>query len=103
MICFDVEFLEVARVLALAGTDLPVTLSANMAPFGRDHDVFATAHALENGLPHMYTSTRWAAARPSPLSAARWPSRPTGIARLGPAFPGRREYGCDSTPRSATL
>ena len=56
MICFDVEFPEVARVLAQAGADLLVTISANMQPFGRDHAVFATARALENGLPHVYVN-----------------------------------------------
>jgi predicted amidohydrolase len=56
MICFDVEFPEVARALATAGADLLVTISANMDPFGRDHDVFATARALENGLPHLYVN-----------------------------------------------
>ena len=56
MICFDVEFPEVARSLALAGADLLVTISANMDPFGRDHDVFATARALENGLHHLYVN-----------------------------------------------
>jgi predicted amidohydrolase len=56
MICFDVEFPEVARTLATAGADLLVTISANMNPFGRDHDVFATARALENGLPHLYVN-----------------------------------------------
>lgn len=56
MICFDVEFPEVARSLALAGADLLVTISANMDPFGRDHDVFATSRALENGLPHLYVN-----------------------------------------------
>lgn len=56
MICFDVEFPEVARALAIAGADLLVTISANMNPFGRDHAVFATARALENGLPHLYVN-----------------------------------------------
>jgi predicted amidohydrolase len=56
MICFDVEFPEVARALATAGAHLLVTISANMDPFGRDHDVFATARALENGLPHLYVN-----------------------------------------------
>ncbi len=56
MICFDVEFPEVARSLALAGADCLVTISANMDPFGRDHDIFATARALENGLPHLYVN-----------------------------------------------
>jgi len=56
MICFDVEFPEVARALATAGADLLVTISANMDPFGRDHEVFATARALENGLAHVYVN-----------------------------------------------
>lgn len=56
LICFDVEFPEVARSLALAGADLLVTISANMEPFGRDHDVFSIARALENGLPHLYVN-----------------------------------------------
>ena len=56
MICFDVEFPEVARALATAGANLLVTISANMDPFARDHDVFATARALENGLAHIYVN-----------------------------------------------
>lgn len=56
MICFDVEFPEVARALARAGADLLVTISANMEPFGPDHRVFSTARALENGLPHAYVN-----------------------------------------------
>src|SRR5215210_6658149 len=56
MICFDVEFPEVARALALAGADLLVTISANMEPFGNDHAVFASARALENGLSHAYVN-----------------------------------------------
>ena len=56
MICFDVEFPEVARSLALAGADLLVTISANMDPFGRDHDIFVAARALENDLPHLYVN-----------------------------------------------
>jgi predicted amidohydrolase len=56
MICFDVEFPEVARALATAGANFLVTISANMDPFGRDHNVFATARALENGLAHVYVN-----------------------------------------------
>jgi predicted amidohydrolase len=56
MICFDVEFPEVARALVKAGANLLVTISANMDPFGRDHDVFATARALENSVPHLYVN-----------------------------------------------
>lgn len=56
MICFDVEFPEVARALARAGADLLVTISANMDPFGRDHEVFCNARALENGIPYLYVN-----------------------------------------------
>lgn len=56
MICFDVEFPEIARVLARAGAELLVTISANMEPFGNDHAVFVSARALENGLPHAYVN-----------------------------------------------
>lgn len=56
MVCFDVEFPEVARALAVAGAEMLVTISANMDPFGRDHEVFSTARALENGLPHLYVN-----------------------------------------------
>jgi len=56
MICFDVEFPEVARTLALRGADLLVTISANPASFRRDHDVFVPARALENELPHLYVN-----------------------------------------------
>jgi predicted amidohydrolase len=33
-----------------------VTISANMEPFGPDHDTAARARALENGLPHLYVN-----------------------------------------------
>jgi len=56
MICFDVEFPEVARTLAGRGADLLVTISANSPPFDLDHDLFARTRALENGLPHVYVN-----------------------------------------------
>jgi predicted amidohydrolase len=56
MICFDIEFPEVARALARAGAEMLVTISANMEPFGSDHTVFLSARALENGLPHAYVN-----------------------------------------------
>jgi predicted amidohydrolase len=56
MICFDMEFPEVARALAGRGADMLVTISANSPPFELDHDVFARARALENGLPHVYVN-----------------------------------------------
>jgi predicted amidohydrolase len=56
MICFDAEFPEVARTLARRGADMLVTISANMEPFGPDHNTAARARALENGLPHLYVN-----------------------------------------------
>jgi predicted amidohydrolase len=56
MICFDMEFPEVARALANQGADLLVTISANSPPFELDHDLFARTRALENGLPHVYVN-----------------------------------------------
>ena len=56
MICFDMEFPEVARTLARSGADVLVTISANPAEFELDHEVFARARALESGLPHVYVN-----------------------------------------------
>jgi (R)-amidase len=56
LICFDVEFPEPARQLALAGADLLVTASANMEPFFIDHAVGSVARAHENRLPHLYAN-----------------------------------------------
>ena len=56
MICFDMEFPEVARTLAAQHADLLVTISANPAQFAHDHDLFARTRALENGLPHVYVN-----------------------------------------------
>lgn len=53
-VCFDLEFPEVARTLALEGSDLLVTIAANMEPFGPDHALFARARAVENRLFHIY-------------------------------------------------
>jgi len=56
MICFDMEFPEVARTLAAQEAELLVTISANPSPFELDHDLFARARALESGLPHVYVN-----------------------------------------------
>lgn len=56
MICFDVEFPEVARSLARAEAEIFVTISANMEPFGNDHAVFVSSRALENGRTHVYVN-----------------------------------------------
>lgn len=54
LICFDMEFPELARTLARAGAELLVTASANMTPFYGDHQVASQARALDNRLPHLY-------------------------------------------------
>jgi (R)-amidase len=56
LICFDIEFSEPARELAAAGAELLVTASANMAPFGPDHEVATRVRAAENRLPHLYAN-----------------------------------------------
>jgi predicted amidohydrolase len=56
LVCFDVEFPEPARRLALAGADLLVTVSANMEPYYADHELATRARALENRLPHLYVN-----------------------------------------------
>lgn len=56
LVCFDVEFPELARELALAGADLLVTCSANMEPYYGAHELATRARALENELPHLYVN-----------------------------------------------
>ncbi len=60
-VCFDLEFPEVARTLALEGSDLLITIAANMEPFGPDHALFARARAVENRLFHVYVNRTGAA------------------------------------------
>ncbi|WP_348761641.1 nitrilase-related carbon-nitrogen hydrolase [uncultured Salinisphaera sp.] len=56
MICFDIEFPEVARALATNGADLLISISANMPPFAADHRLCVQARALENRRPHVYVN-----------------------------------------------
>jgi predicted amidohydrolase len=56
LICFDVEFPELARRQAVAGATLLVTVAANMDPYARNHRLHSRARALENGLPHLYVN-----------------------------------------------
>lgn len=56
MVCYDVEFPEVARQLALAGAELLVTSSANMEPYYLDHEIATRSRAHENRLPHLYAN-----------------------------------------------
>jgi predicted amidohydrolase len=46
--CFDIEFPEPARTLALRGAQGLLVPSANMAPWGPSHRAFVRARALEN-------------------------------------------------------
>jgi predicted amidohydrolase len=56
MICFDLEFPEVARTLHHRGADLFVTPACNPVEFAPDHDLAARARALENGTPNVYVN-----------------------------------------------
>jgi (R)-amidase len=46
--CFDIEFPEPARTLALRGAQCLLVPSANMEPWGPSHRAFVRARALEN-------------------------------------------------------
>ncbi|VEF49782.1 carbon-nitrogen hydrolase [Bacillus freudenreichii] len=51
MICFDVEFPEIARSLKLQGADMIVIVNANMHPYELQHHIFSRARAMENEIP----------------------------------------------------
>jgi predicted amidohydrolase len=53
MICFDVEFPEMARALKLLGADVIVIINANMHPYEMHHHIFALSRAMENEIPVM--------------------------------------------------
>ena len=103
MVCFDVEFPEVARSLAQAGADLLVTISANMDPFGRDHEVFSTARALENGLPHLYVN-QVGAGEKFTFSGGTMTVSADGdhLVAAGPSEEGVIELGLDLSARDST-
>ncbi len=48
LICFDIEFPEPARALALNGMEILLVCSANMDPYGLFHRVFSISRAIEN-------------------------------------------------------
>lgn len=52
-ICYDVEFPEVSRSLAMNGAETLVTISANMRPHVKDQELYHGTRALENGCPHV--------------------------------------------------
>src|SRR5699024_10612949 len=51
MICFDVEFPEIARALKLMDADFIVIVNANMHPYEEFHHIFARSRAMENEIP----------------------------------------------------
>lgn len=51
MICYDVEFPEIARALKLMGADIIVIVNANMHPYELHHNLYARCRAMENEIP----------------------------------------------------
>lgn len=51
MICYDLEFPEVARLLKLQGAEMILICTANMQPYEHHQDVYLMSRALENELP----------------------------------------------------
>ena len=54
--CFEIEFPEVARTLAMRGAEVLVAGSANMHPYTLDHRIAAQSRALENRLALAYAN-----------------------------------------------
>ena len=54
-VCYDIEFPEVARSLAVAGAEALIVISANMHPYTDYHLTYAKSRAMENGIPVSYT------------------------------------------------
>ncbi len=48
LICYDLEFPEIARTLAEGGAQVLLVPSANMEPYGLFHRLFTQARAIEN-------------------------------------------------------
>ena len=60
--CFDIEFPEPARTLAINGAQILISIAANMDPYFNDHELASRARALDNRLPHIYVNAIWTAA-----------------------------------------
>jgi predicted amidohydrolase len=56
LICYDVEFPEAARALALAGADLIIVPTANMKPYEPVSHLLVPARAYENGIYVAYAN-----------------------------------------------
>ena len=48
MVCFELEFPELGRALAIGGAEVLLAISANMEPYALYHRIGAQARALEN-------------------------------------------------------
>jgi 5-aminopentanamidase len=48
LICYDLEFPEMARMIALQGTDVLLVASANMHPWCYQQEIYVKARAMEN-------------------------------------------------------
>jgi predicted amidohydrolase len=51
MICYDLEFPEVARSLKLMGAEIIIVLTANMSPYEDYQNVYMRSRAMENEIP----------------------------------------------------
>lgn len=51
MICYDLEFPEVARILALKGADYILVPTANMMPYNHHQYIYAQSRTFENEVP----------------------------------------------------
>lgn len=51
MICYDLEFPEVARILKLNGAELILVPTSNMIPYDKHQLIFLQSRSLENEMP----------------------------------------------------
>ncbi|WP_121662052.1 carbon-nitrogen hydrolase family protein [Metabacillus litoralis] len=51
MICYDLEFPEVARLLRMKGADFICVPTANMKPYEKYQEVYVKSRAMENEIP----------------------------------------------------
>jgi predicted amidohydrolase len=56
LVCFDSEFPEAPRSLALSGAQTIVTIAANMVPYQKHQQVYIRARALENHVWHVFAN-----------------------------------------------
>ena len=54
LICYDLEFPETARTLALNGAEMIICISANMKPYDNLHKMCIISRAIENSIPVVY-------------------------------------------------